>query len=165
MVSLFLPYSTFQSHLVLLPSDVLLALLLVGDLSQLCIFYHNCKGWSKHSSWPCWIPLVAWAGRDTSGELNHLWILSCCHMDYISFGSFWLVFWHRADMLWWVFRFLLDVVSNGLFLSLPYMDDGSWNWGTVWWRWAYDRQMTWILALSKLLIHWGMVIYYFILSP
>ena len=36
------PYPTFQSHLVLLPSDVLLALLLVDDLSHFCtIFYHN----------------------------------------------------------------------------------------------------------------------------
>ena len=94
------PYPTFQSHLVLLLSDVLLALLLVGDLSHLCIFYHNCKGWSKHSSWSCWIPLVAWPGRDTSGELNHLWILSWGHMDYISFGSFRLVLWHRADIQW-----------------------------------------------------------------
>ena len=32
-------------------SPVLLALLLMGDQSHLCIFYHNCKGWSKHSSW------------------------------------------------------------------------------------------------------------------
>ena len=40
--------------------------LLVGDLSHLCIFYYNCKGWSKHSSWSCWIPLVAWPGRDKS---------------------------------------------------------------------------------------------------
>ena len=62
--------------------------LLVGNLSHLCIFYHNCKGWIKHSSWSCWIPLVAWPGRDISGELKHLWILSWCHMDYISFGSF-----------------------------------------------------------------------------
>ena len=74
-----------DSYLVLLPSNVHLALLLVGDLSHLCIFYHNCKGWSKHSSWSCWIPLVAWTGRDISGELNHLWILSWCHMDYIFF--------------------------------------------------------------------------------
>ena len=69
------PYMTFQSHFILLPSDVLLALLFVGDLYHLCIFYHNCKGWSKHSSWSCWIPLVAWPGRDTSGELNQLGIL------------------------------------------------------------------------------------------
>ena len=48
------PYPTFQSHLVLLLPDVLLALFLVGDLYHLCIFYHNCKGWS---SWGCWIPL------------------------------------------------------------------------------------------------------------
>ena len=91
------PYPTFQSHLVLLPFDVLLALLLVGDLSHLCIFYHNCKGWGKHSSWSCWIPLVTWPRRDTSGELNHLWILSWCHMDYISFGSLWLVLWLQAS--------------------------------------------------------------------
>ena len=70
------PYPTFQSPLVLLLSDVHLALLLVGDLSHLCVLNHNCKGWSKHSSWSCWIPLVVWPGRDTSGELNHLWILS-----------------------------------------------------------------------------------------
>ena len=98
-------YPTFQSHLVLLPSDVILALFLVGDLSRLCIFHHNCKGWSKHSSWSCWILLVAWPGRDFSRELNHLWKLSWCHMDYISFGSFRLVFWHRADILWWIFRY------------------------------------------------------------
>ena len=42
---------------------------------------------------------------------------------------------------------MLGAVSNGLFLSLPYMDDESWNWGTVRWRWAYGTQMTWILAL------------------
>ena len=50
---------------------------------------------------------------------------------------------------------LIDFVSNGLFLSLPYMNDGSWNWGTVRWRWAYGTQMTWILALSELLIHFS----------
>ena len=102
-----LPYSTFQSHLVLLPSDVLLASLFVGDLSQLCIFYHNCKGWSKHSSWSCWIPLMASPRRDISRKLNHLWILSWCHIDYISFGSFRLVLWHRPDILWWVFGYCL----------------------------------------------------------
>ena len=73
--------------------------------SNLCIFYHNCKGWSKHSSWSCWIPLVAWPGRGISGELTHLWILSWCHMDYLSFGSFQIVLWHRADILWWVFGY------------------------------------------------------------
>ena len=99
------PYPTFQSHPVLLPSDVLLALLLVGDLSHLCIFYHNCKGWSEHSSWPCWILLVVWPGRDTSGVLNNLWILSWCYMDYISFWSFRLVLWHSADIPWWVFGY------------------------------------------------------------
>ena len=58
------PYPTFQSHLVLLPSDLLLALLLVSDLSHLCIFYYKgwsifyCKGWSKHSSLYCWILLA-----------------------------------------------------------------------------------------------------------
>ena len=101
------PYATFQSPLVLLLSDVLLTLLLVADLSRLCIFYHNCKGWSKHSSWSCWIPLVVWPGKDTSGELNHLWILSSCHMDYISFLSFRLILWHRADIPWWVFGYYL----------------------------------------------------------
>ena len=60
-------YTTFQFLL-----DVLLALLLVGDL---CIFYHNCKGW---------IPFVAWPGRDISGELNHLKTLPWCHMDPFS---------------------------------------------------------------------------------
>ena len=55
-----LPYPTFQFHHILLTSDVLLALLLVGELSRLRIFYRNCKGWSKHSSWSCWIPLVTW---------------------------------------------------------------------------------------------------------
>ena len=99
-----LPYPTFQFS-PRTPSDVLLALLLVGDQSHLCIFYYNCKGWSKHSSWSCWIPLVAWPGRDTPGELNHLWILSRCHMEYISFGSFRLVLWPRADILWWTFGY------------------------------------------------------------
>ena len=47
--------------------------------------------------------------------------------------------------------FLLDDISNGQFLSLQYMDDRSWNWGTVRWRWAYGTQMTWILALCVLL--------------
>ena len=51
------------------------------------------------------IPLVSWPGRDTSRELNHLWILSWCHMDYISFRSFRLVLWHRADIPWWVFGY------------------------------------------------------------
>ena len=61
--------------------------------------------------------------------------------------------------------FLLGVVSNGLFLSLPYMDDGSWNRGTVQWRRACDTQITRILALGVLLIHRGRVIYYLALSP
>ena len=39
------------------------------------------------------------------GGLNHLWILSWCHMDYISFGPFRLVLWHRADIPWWVFGY------------------------------------------------------------
>ena len=95
------PYPTFQTHQILLPFYVLLALLLVGYLSHLCIFYHNLKGWSKHCSWSCWIPLVAWPGRDISGELNHLWIPSWRHMDNISSGSFHLVLWHREDILWW----------------------------------------------------------------
>ena len=77
----------------------------MGNQSCLCIFYHNCKEWSKHSSWSCWILLVAWPGRDISRESNHLWILSWCHMDNISFESFWLVLWHRADILWWVFGY------------------------------------------------------------
>ena len=101
------PYPTFLSHHVIQPSKVLLALLSVGDLSHLCIFWHNCKGWSKHSSWSYWIPLVDWPGRDISGELKHLWILSWCHIDYISFGSFRLVLWHRTDIPWWVFGYCL----------------------------------------------------------
>ena len=68
------PYPTFQFHLVLLLFDVLLALLFVGSMSRLCILYYNHKGWSTHSSWSCWILLVAWHGRDASGELSHLWI-------------------------------------------------------------------------------------------
>ena len=99
------PYPTFQSHLVLRPSDVLLALLLVGDLSRICIFYHTWKRWSKHNSWSCWILWMAWPGRDISGELKHLWILSWCHMDCISSGSFRIVFWLRADILWWVYGY------------------------------------------------------------
>ena len=195
------PYPTFQSHPVLLPSDVILALLLVGGLSHLCIFYHNCKG-------SCWIPSVAWPGRDISRKLNHLWILSWRYTDYIFFGSFWLVLWHRKDIprrvfgycplstnlgffgadimssgkllrwrlcLWLIIFswyasvslliFLLDVVSNGLFLSLQNMDDRIWNWGTVRWRWAYGIQMTWILALCVLLIQRGRVNCYLALSP
>ena len=101
------PSPTFQSHLVLLPFDVLLALLLAGDLSRVFICYHNCKGLRKHCSWSCWISLVAWPGRDISGELNHLWIPSWCHMNFISFGSFLLVLWHRADIPWWVFGYCL----------------------------------------------------------
>ena len=76
----------------------------MGNLSHLCIFY-NSKGWSKQSSWSCWIPLLAWRRRDSSGGLNHLWILSWCRMDYISFGSFRLVLWHRAGIPWWVFGY------------------------------------------------------------
>ena len=114
------PYPIFQSHLVLLPSDVLLALLLVGDLSNFCIFYHNCKGWSKHSSWSWWILLMAWPGRDIPGEFSHLWILSWCHMDYISFGSFWLVLWHRADILWWVFGYCPLSSYPGFFEPMLY---------------------------------------------
>ena len=71
---------TFQSHLVLLPSDVLLALLLVGDLSHLCIFYHHCKGLSKQSSWSCWILLVAWPGRNISGELCYIVTYADSHL-------------------------------------------------------------------------------------
>ena len=81
------PYQTLQSHLVLLPSDVLLVLFVVGGLSNLCIFHHNYKGWSNHSSWSCWIPLVIWPGRDISGELNHLGILSCCYIFCILSAS------------------------------------------------------------------------------
>ena len=86
IVSFLLPYMVHHTWLFNLTSSycLLLALLLVGGLSHLshlCIFYHNCKGWSKHSSWSCWIPLVAWLRRDISGELNHLWILSWCHMN------------------------------------------------------------------------------------
>ena len=114
MVSLFHPYMVRHTRLFNLTfrcfsnlTDVFLTLLLVGDLSRLCIFYHNCKGWSKQSSWSCWIPLVAWLERDISGELNHLWILSWCHMDYIYFGSFRLVLWHKANILWWVYGYCL----------------------------------------------------------
>ena len=124
MVSLFLPHIVHHTRLFNLTSYYCLPmffypLIFVGDLSRLCIF-HNCKGWSKHCSWPCWIPLVAWPGRDISGKLNHLWILSWCHMDYISFGSFQLVLWHKVDILLWVFgycprsRFLgADVMRSG----------------------------------------------------
>ena len=95
-------YLTFQFHLVLLLFDVLLALFLMGGMSHLCILYHNYKGWSTCSSWSCWILLVAWHGKDISRELSHLWILSWCHMDNISFGFFQLDVWQRADILWWV---------------------------------------------------------------
>ena len=113
MISLFLPYMVHHAWLF----NVLLALLLVGNLSHLCIFYYNGKGWSKHSSWSCWIALVAWTGTDTSGELNHLWILSWCHMDYISFGSFWLVLWHRADIPWWVLGYYPPSLSSATTLG------------------------------------------------
>ena len=93
-----------------------LVLLLVDDQSHLCMFYHNCKWWSKHSSWSCWIPFVPWLVRNISGELNHSWILSWCHMDNISFGSFRLVLWHRADILWWVFGYC-PLSSNQGFLE------------------------------------------------
>ena len=64
--------------------DVLLAFLLVGSMACLCILYHNYKGWSTHSSWSCWILLVAWHGRDKplvniilmSYGLHIFWILS-----------------------------------------------------------------------------------------
>ena len=102
-----LPYLTFQFHLVQLFSYVLLTLILVGGMSRLCIFYCNCKGWSIHNSWSCWILWMTWHGRDTSRELNHLWILSWCQMDYISFGSFRLGLWHRADIMWWGFGYRL----------------------------------------------------------
>ena len=95
------PYPTFQFHLVLLLSCILLTLFLEGSISHLCMLYQHCKGWCTHSS--CWILSVAWHGRDTSRELSDLWILSWCYMDYISFGSFWQGLWCRADILWWVF--------------------------------------------------------------
>ena len=113
-----LTYLTFRFHLILLLSDVLLTLFLVGDMSCLCILYHNCKEWSTRSSWSCWILLVAWHRRDTSGEFSHLWILSWCHMDYKSFGSFWLGFWHWADILWWVFGFHLLFSYPGFLESM-----------------------------------------------
>ena len=68
---------------------------LVSYCKPSCILH---KGWSKYSSWSCWIPFVVWPGRDISRELNHLWILSWCHIDYISFGSFCQVLWHRANI-------------------------------------------------------------------
>ena len=73
----------------------------------LCILYHNCQGWSAYSSWSCWILSVAWHGRDSSGELSHLWILSWCHLDYIYFGSFRLGLLYGADTLCWVFGYRL----------------------------------------------------------
>ena len=133
MVSLFLPYMVrhTRSYLVLLPSDVLLVLLLVGDLSRLYIFYHNCRGWSKHSSWYCWILLVAWPGRDISGELNHLWILSWCHMDCISFGPFRQVLWHRADIRWWVYGYCPLSFYPGFLGPMLYALSSCYNGGYV----------------------------------
>ena len=40
---------------------------------------------------------------------------------------------------------LLDVVRNEQFLSLHYMDDGSWSWSTVKWRLVFNTRMAWIL--------------------
>ena len=57
------PYPTFQFQFVLLLFDVLLALLLVGGMSHLCIIYNNLMRWSTHSSWSCWILLGVWHGR------------------------------------------------------------------------------------------------------
>ena len=88
-------------------SDVLLTLFLVAGISLLCVLYHNCNEWSTHSCWWCWILLLAWHRRDSSRELSQLWILSWCHMDYISFGSFWLCLWRREDILWWIFKHCL----------------------------------------------------------
>ena len=109
------PYPTFQFHFILLLFDVLLYLFLMGGMSCLGILYHN-KGWHTHSYWSCWILLVDWHRRDTSGELSHLWILSWGYMNYISFGSFRLGLWHRADILWWVFGYYL-LSSNPGFLE------------------------------------------------
>ena len=99
------PYLIFQSHLVLPPSVVLLNLLFVGHLSRLVHFTTTARDGVNIVLTHFYIPLVAWPGRDISGELNHLWILSWCHMDYTSFGSFWLVLWHRADILLWFFGY------------------------------------------------------------
>ena len=63
--------------------------------------------------------------------------------------------WSGVSIVWLVLTF----VGNKRFLSSHYMDDGCWNCGTVRWRWAYDTQMTWILALCAIQIHRGRVIY------
>ena len=106
-----------QFHFILLLFDVLLALLLVGGMSQPCIIYHNYKGWNTHNFWSCWILLGARHRRDTSRVSSHLWILSWCHMDNISFGSFWLGLRQRADILCWVLGYC-SLLSYPNFLEL-----------------------------------------------
>ena len=56
-------------------------------------------------------------------KLNHLWILSRCHMDYISFGSFQLVLWHRADTV--VSFCVLSSILLSRFLEVNLMRSGQ----------------------------------------
>ena len=46
-----------------------------------------------------------------------------------------------------------DVVDNERLISLHYLDGKSRNWDSVWWRLAFDTQMTWVLALCAILIY------------
>ena len=85
-------------------------------MSCLCIFYHNCVGWSSRNSWSCCILLEYWLRRDIFKESCHSWILSWYHMDSRSFGSFRLGLWHRADKLWWVFGY------RSLLFDLPFFE-------------------------------------------
>ena len=116
------PYPTFRFHPIQLLFDVLLALLLVDGLSRLNILYHNYGRCSTYKSESLWNFLVAWHRKHTSEDLIHLWILSWCHMDNISFGSFRLGLWHRAGVLWWF---------SGIVLYLPNQISsvsGIWPW-------------------------------------
>ena len=86
------PYLTFQFYLLLLLFNVLLALFLLAACLAILYFItttrdgvHTVLGHVKF----CW-----WFDmEEIPPELEHLWILSWCHMDYIFFGSFWLGFW------------------------------------------------------------------------
>ena len=73
-------------------------------MSLSCIFYHNCMGCITRNSWSCCILLGNWLGRDVFKGLCYSWIFSWYHMDNISFESFQLDLWFRADRWWWVFR-------------------------------------------------------------
>ena len=80
-------YPTFWPLPGILPFDVPLALVFVGDMSHFCLLYSNCMGWSKRNSWSC-ILLGAWLGTDIFEEPCYWWILSRYHMDCTSFEYF-----------------------------------------------------------------------------